>query len=121
MENGIAYGFLYCSALKEELERELQGIKRATNIPDLDFLVMETTDLLKEDQIPISFAGVSDEADLRALIEKHVLYTESSRGKELLNDWATSLDNFVKVMPTEYKKALKRLETEEQMVEELTA
>ena len=67
MENGIAYGFLYCSALKEELERELHGIKRATNIPDLDFLVMETTDLLKEDQIPISFAGVSDEADLRAL------------------------------------------------------
>jgi glutamate synthase (NADPH) large chain len=62
-----------------------------------------------------------DEADLRGLIEKHVLYTESSRGKELLNDWATSLDNFVKVMPTEYKKALKRLETEEQMVEELTA
>ena len=29
--------------------------------------------------------------------------------------------NFVKVMPTEYKLALKRLETEEQMVEELTA
>ncbi|MEP7093139.1 MAG: glutamate synthase subunit alpha, partial [Flavobacterium sp.] len=62
-----------------------------------------------------------DEADLRRLIEKHVLYTNSSRGTDLLNDWATSLDNFVKVMPTEYKKALKRLETEEQMVEELTA
>jgi glutamate synthase (ferredoxin) len=38
-----------------------------------------------------------------------------------LIDWNTSLENFVKVMPTEYKKALKRLETEVQMVEELTA
>ena len=61
------------------------------------------------------------ENELKALIEKHVLYTNSNRGKELLKDWANSLNNFVKVMPIEYKRALKRLETEEQMVEELTA
>jgi glutamate synthase (ferredoxin) len=59
--------------------------------------------------------------ELKQLIEKHVLYTNSSRGTELLNNWDASLNDFVKVMPTEYKKALKRLETEEQMVEELTA
>ena len=40
--------------------------------------------------------------------------------KELLSDWDNSLSNFVKVMPIEYKRALIRLETEEQMVEELT-
>jgi len=61
----------------------------------------------------------ADAADLKALIEKHVLYTNSNRGKALLSDWETSLSNFVRVMPTEYKSALKRLETEEQMVEEL--
>ncbi len=62
------------------------------------------------------------EADeLKHLIERHVQYTDSTKGAELLSDWNTSLENFVKVMPTEYKKALKRLETEEQMVEELTA
>ena len=71
----------------------------------------------------IAFEDIeADEADeLKALIEKHVRYTKSTRGTELLADWDTSLSNFVKVMPTEYKKALKRLETEEQMVEELTA
>ncbi|WP_111707959.1 glutamate synthase large subunit [Lutibacter citreus] len=58
--------------------------------------------------------------ELKALISKHVLYTESNRGKELLSDWDKSLSNFVKVMPIEYKRALIRLETEEQMVEELT-
>ena len=64
--------------------------------------------------------SAEDDAELKALIEKHVLYTDSSRGKHLLADWNNSLKNFVKVMPTEYKRALKRLETEEQMVEELT-
>ncbi|AUC85256.1 glutamate synthase large subunit [Polaribacter sp. ALD11] len=70
----------------------------------------------------IEFETISEEvaADLKATIEKHVLYTDSKRGTDLLADWDTSLKNFVKVMPTEYKKALKRLETEEPMFEELT-
>jgi glutamate synthase (ferredoxin) len=70
----------------------------------------------------IEFEDISgeDAADLKAIIEKHVLYTDSNRGKDLLADWDTSLGNFVKVMPIEYKRALKRLETEEEMVEELT-
>jgi glutamate synthase (NADPH/NADH) large chain len=70
----------------------------------------------------IEFEEISQEvaADLKATIEKHVLYTNSKRGTDLLADWNTSLKNFVKVMPTEYKKALKRLETEEPMFEELT-
>ncbi len=63
---------------------------------------------------------IDDAADLKALIEKHVAYTNSNRGKELLSNWDMSLSHFVRVMPIEYKKALKRLETEEQMVEELT-
>ncbi|HMQ44189.1 MAG TPA: glutamate synthase large subunit, partial [Mariniflexile sp.] len=61
-----------------------------------------------------------DANDLKSLIENHVRYTHSNRGKVLLTNWESSLKNFVKVMPTEYKRALKRLETEEQMVEELT-
>ncbi|MEI6865885.1 glutamate synthase large subunit [Flavicella sp.] len=60
-----------------------------------------------------------DAADLKGLIEKHVLYTDSNRGKKLLTDWDTSLSNFVRVMPTEYKKALARLAKGEVMFEEL--
>ena len=71
----------------------------------------------------IEFEQIEKEeaAELKALIEKHVLYTNSNRGKELLKDWDNSIGNFVKIMPIEYKRALKRLETEEPMVEELTA
>ena len=61
-----------------------------------------------------------DAADLKAIIEKHILYTDSKRGSDLIANWDESLKNFIKVMPTEYKKALKRLETEEPMFEELT-
>ena len=70
----------------------------------------------------IEFEDITSEDahELKQTIEKHVLYTNSSLGEKLLGDWDTSLGNFVKVMPIEYKRALKRLETEEQMVEELT-
>ncbi|SEP94168.1 glutamate synthase (NADH) large subunit [Hyunsoonleella jejuensis] len=71
----------------------------------------------------IEFEDISteDANELKAAIEKHLLYTSSEIAKTLLSDWDTTLGNFVKVMPIEYKRALKRLETEEQMVEELTA
>ncbi|WP_298766106.1 glutamate synthase large subunit [uncultured Polaribacter sp.] len=70
----------------------------------------------------IEFEEISnlDALDLKTTLEKHVLYTDSKKGTDLLADWDNSLQNFVKVMPTEYKKALERLETEEPMVEELT-
>lgn len=62
----------------------------------------------------------NDAEDLKATIQKHVTYTDSKLGQRLLEDWDTSLKNFVRVMPTEYKSALIRLATEEPMVEELT-
>jgi glutamate synthase domain-containing protein 3 len=47
------------------------------------------------------------EADaLRALIEKHVLYTGSEHAKGILAAWATKLPKFVRVIPKDYKRAL---------------
>jgi len=61
-----------------------------------------------------------DALDLKMMVEKHYLYTNSQRAKYLLENWEQNIDKFIKVMPTEYKNALKRLETEKPMVEELT-
>jgi glutamate synthase (ferredoxin) len=61
-----------------------------------------------------------DEADLKKLIEKHLEYTESSLANKLLDNWQTSLKNFIKVFPVDYKKALERIANELQ-VEELIA
>ena len=93
MSGGIAYVY----------DPENKFVNGLCNTETIDF----------EDILP------EDAADLKTWIEKHVLYTDSNLAKKLLADWDNSLKNFVRVMPTEYKKALERLAKGEVMVEEL--
>jgi glutamate synthase (NADPH/NADH) large chain len=51
----------------------------------------------------------SDEVILRRLIERHFKYTGSTRARNLLDDWANSRGKFVKVFPTDYKRALEEM------------
>ncbi|HEY1104303.1 MAG TPA: glutamate synthase subunit alpha, partial [Burkholderiaceae bacterium] len=48
----------------------------------------------------------SDEAQLKKLLEDHNRWTGSKRARELLDNWAEARLKFVKVFPTEYKRAL---------------
>jgi len=50
--------------------------------------------------------GLSDEAQLKKLLEDHNRWTGSKRARELLDTWAVSRLKFVKVFPNEYKRAL---------------
>ena len=50
--------------------------------------------------------GMTDEAQLRKLLEDHHRWTGSKRARDLLDHWAASLPKFVKVFPNEYKRAL---------------
>ncbi|MFN7855310.1 MAG: glutamate synthase-related protein [Acidovorax sp.] len=50
--------------------------------------------------------GQTDEAQLKKLLEDHNRWTGSKRARELLDNWASSRAKFVKVFPTEYKRAL---------------
>jgi glutamate synthase (NADPH/NADH) large chain len=47
-----------------------------------------------------------DVAELRELIEKHARYTDSVPAARILEDWDACLPQFVKVMPTDYKRVL---------------
>jgi glutamate synthase (NADPH/NADH) large chain len=49
---------------------------------------------------------------LRILLERHALHTGSKRARALLDDWQAALGKFVKVMPKDYRRALKQLEAE---------
>jgi glutamate synthase (ferredoxin) len=53
-----------------------------------------------------------DKGQLKQLIENHVHHTESELGARILSDWNTSVKKFIKIMPTDYKRALARLEAE---------
>jgi glutamate synthase (NADPH/NADH) large chain len=48
----------------------------------------------------------TDEAILKGLIERHFRYTGSTRARHLLDDWGNARAKFVKVFPTDYKRAL---------------
>ncbi len=48
----------------------------------------------------------TDEAMLKSLIERHFKYTGSTRARTLLDDWSSARGKFIKVFPTEYKRAL---------------
>lgn len=50
--------------------------------------------------------GKTDEAQLRELLSEHNRWTGSKRARELLDNWDSSRLKFVKVFPTEYKRAL---------------
>jgi glutamate synthase (NADPH/NADH) large chain len=53
--------------------------------------------------------GEADETILRRLVEAHFRHTGSFRAKEVLSDWANQRAKFVKVFPTEYRRALGEL------------
>ena len=46
---------------------------------------------------------------VKGRIEKHVEYTDSTRGRAILDGWKTEQSRFVKVMPTDYKRAIAEL------------
>ena len=93
MSGGIAYVY-----------DENRNFKNLCNKETIDFDPLEQEDL----------------EEIKKMIKKHIFYTESELAKQILKNWKENANKFVKVMPKEYKKALKRLEQEEELVEALT-
>jgi len=51
-----------------------------------------------------------DDERLHQLISNHLHYTGSSRAKDILDNWAEMRPKFVKVMPVEYRRAIREME-----------
>jgi len=58
-----------------------------------------------------------DQEELKSMIERHVRYTGSHRGARILADWDSCMPHFVKVFPTDYKRALGVLSREDEAVD----
>ncbi|WP_437201079.1 glutamate synthase large subunit [Planctomicrobium sp. SH664] len=74
--------------------------------PDLDELRLNTNFEL------VDFEPVEEDEDileLKTLLERHQLYTGSAIAGDILENWASRLPQFVKVMPRDYKRALAEL------------
>lgn len=60
----------------------------------------------------VELSPVEDKTDIRELqemINKHLLYTQSSLASKILTNWDAYLPRFVKVIPFEYKKVLEEM------------
>lgn len=61
--------------------------------------------------------AADDIAELKTFIEDHHKYTASNVAKTILDNWDTELANFVKVMPTDYKRVLTEHAKQSRMIE----
>ena len=76
-----------------------------------EIAALDSTDDMPEGHGRVHFNHLNqaDEQALRAQIEKHLRYTNSPRAQHILDNWARYLPKFIKVMPTEYRRALEEL------------
>jgi len=64
-----------------------------------------------------SVEDAEDIAELQSLIEEHAERTGSTVAEEVLENWDMTLGQFVKVMPTDYKRVLEeRQQREKELV-----
>jgi glutamate synthase (NADPH/NADH) large chain len=64
-----------------------------------------------------SVESEADSEELRSLIEEHAERTGSTVATEVLDNWSSALGQFVKVMPTDYKRVLaERKQREQELV-----
>jgi glutamate synthase (NADPH/NADH) large chain len=66
----------------------------------------ETGEVGSHGRVHFNHLNKADAAALHGKITKHLRYTGSVRAKLILDNWSTYLPKFVKVMPTEYRRAL---------------
>ncbi len=84
-----------------------------TSMVDLENVPKEL-DAANDDEFDVnSDLTQFDERRLRNLIENHLRYTNSLRAREILDDWDIYLPKFVKVMPVEYRRALREMQGKE--------
>ncbi len=74
----------------------------------------ETGELESSGRVDINHLTMADEAILKTLIGKHLHYTGSDRAKMMLDNWVKYRTRFVKVMPNEYRRALREMAGKQQ-------
>lgn len=87
MSGGIAYVWDKENIFSKKVNMAMVELERLTDSEEIEFLKQQ--------------------------IELQKEYTGSKRAEEILANWKVELDRFVKVIPTDYKKALQKAKEEE--------
>ena len=66
------------------------------------------------DMVALETPAEEDLEEIRNMIKRHVEYTHSEKGKDVLARWTTLSEKFVKVMPKDFKRMLEAIKKVEQ-------
>ncbi|MCW5593409.1 MAG: hypothetical protein KIS74_15015, partial [Burkholderiales bacterium] len=113
MSGGIAY------VLDEEgdfSQRCNLAMVELEPIPEEDRVAADAganVELETHGKVAIDHVAGDDGATIKALVQRHLLFTGSERARRILENWPTYLPRFVKVMPLEYRRALAEMAQEQ--------
>jgi glutamate synthase (NADPH/NADH) large chain len=114
MSGGVAYVFDEDGSFEKRCNLAMVKLEKLSASDDADHADMPSSDFPRQRSVSVSDAGMGDllrfDAErLRILVERHLLHTGSPRAKQILDNWGAALSKFVKVMPSDYAKALSDL------------
>jgi glutamate synthase (NADPH) large chain len=118
MSGGIAYVLDEDGTFRKRCNLSMVDLEPVEEEEDLSIrLYHHGGDMESKGRIDImSNMGGQDEERLVALIQNHLKYTGSARAKHILDHWADYRAKFVKVMPVEYRRALKEMEQAQRLM-----
>jgi glutamate synthase (NADPH/NADH) large chain len=119
MSGGVAYVYDPTGSFRDLCNLSMVAIETVSSTPS----PADDPERPRQKSISAQDSGMGDmlrfDAErLKILIERHLLYTGSARARSLLDNWNESLKHFVKVMPTDYRRALLDLKAERQVAAE---
>jgi glutamate synthase (NADPH/NADH) large chain len=111
MSGGVAYVLDEDKTLEERCNLAMVELEAIPEEVDYS----ETGELEMHGRVHFNHLGKADAIALRGRIEKHWKYTGSDRARKILDNWDSYLPKFVKVMPTEYRRALEEIAEKQAM------
>ncbi len=106
MSGGVAYVYDADGAFERRCNLAMVRLEKIAPAEGGD-----STGMPRQRSVSVADPGMGDllrfDAErLRILVERHLLHTGSERARGLLDNWDAALAKFVKVMPSDYAKAL---------------
>jgi glutamate synthase domain-containing protein 3 len=103
MSGGVAYVYDEDGTFAERCNTSMVALERV--LPEAEQLRAES-ELAAAGKGRVRHAAQSDETQLRALVERHLRFTGSTRALAILDHWEEARGRFVKIFPHEYRRAL---------------
>ena len=121
MSGGIAYVLNEDESFEQKCNLTMVELEPVPEEDDLmESELHHGGDMEHHGRVDVTDMSRNDNKRLKQLIKNHARYTNSSVAKKILNEWEEYRSKFVKVMPTEYRRALTQIEAEQKKIHSVT-